>query len=440
MRRRPLRSIQNITCAVLLACVFPLPLSHADGAVPDRINVFQQRLIAVETFENTGDARYSSLSDVFSSSFYTYALTVSTITLSDEERSFLQSLSVEEGYKDAFAEAGEQIRYRLAPKVVMGKGDEGAFPLSIHGFFRVDPAGRDEGDVETVRLTALAYNTMTRRTDVEYTLDRPLADILRQPESYLVPFFRELLRYRAFTATILAEPEDALIYIDERLVGVGRAREVLIPSGPHRLGVKRRGFRDYTALFSAEKDGTVTAVKLAALEKTRALRFVSSPEGAELYIDERFAGLTPVEVLTSGEERSFIFVKEGYRHRLLTHLDIPPGGGEVEVSLIPLNVIEDLSAKAERYRKRANVSYGGGIGMLALAIFFGTQKTLFEQKADLYNGTDPQRYKDALRSARTYGALTAASAAASAGLFTFSFVEMVRYFNLYGSGRTGKPR
>jgi hypothetical protein len=426
--------------------MFPLPSRNAGAAGPTRINVFRQRQIAVGAFENTGDPRYSSLSDVLSSAFYTYALTVSTITLNDEERSFLQSLSAEEGYKDAFLEAGEEIRYRLEPKVVMGKGDEDAYPLTIHGFYQVvNERGMDNvagvgGAGETVRLSALAYNPMTKRTDVEYSIERPLAETLREPESYLVPFFRELLRYKTFSVTILAEPENALIYIDERLIGVGSARDILIPSGPHRLSVKRRGFRDYTTLFSVKNDDTVTEVTLEALEKTRKIRFVSDPEGAELYVDERFAGLTPVEVLTSGEERSFIFIKEGYRDRLLTSLEVPPDVREVEVNLIPLSLLADLAEHAERHRRRANVSYGGGIGMIGLAILFGAQKTLFEQKADLYQGTDPDRYEDSLKSANTYSTLTAVSVAAAAGLFTFSFVEMVRYFKLYGSDRTGKPR
>ena len=76
----------------------------------------------------------------------------------------------------------------------------------------------------------------------------------------------------------------------------------------------------------------------------------------------------------------------------------------------------------------------------AILIEPSTGQVLYEQNADLYSGSDQQRYEDSLKKASTYGTLTAVSVVAAVGLFTFSFVEMVRYFNLYGSSRTGKPR
>jgi len=72
--------------------------------------------------------------------------------------------------------------------------------------------------------------------------------------------------------------------------------------------------------------------------------------------------------------------------------------------------------------------------MLGASILLGVQKTLYDQKADLYGiREDNDRYRNSLSTADTLFYLTAASSAVTAGIFTFSFLRLLKYFTLYGS-------
>jgi hypothetical protein len=451
--------------AFCVSTLFPNDMTcAAEGPPPATgINVFKQRAILIGAFENRGDPKYDHIGTILETSFEAYARTVIMLTLSEEERAFLEALALREEYAADYAEAGGTIRFTLAPVIgraagrfsesrfegadrspAVSRGDEerdggptAHFPLTISGYYYVRPT---EGAVETVVLKASSLNGITGRVDVDYGAELALSSLIAKPELLLVPFFRLFLRYQTHTASFTAVPRDALIYIDEKLVGTGEAKDVLLSRGEHKLSVRRKGYRDYSAIISVIGDNRVTSIELEKPAVTRSLRMFTDPPGAELYIDERYAGTTPTEVALSGDEKVFTLKEEGYADAIIRNGEgLPPEAEELHISLTKVINVEEIYRKAEVHKKRSGLLYGIGIGMLAVTILLGTEKTLFEQESDLYRGTDPARSEEAAKTAETLGYLTAASGVATGVLFTLSFANMVKYFKLSG-GKPSAPR
>ena len=92
---------------------------------------------------------------------------------------------------------------------------------------------------------------------------------------------------------------------------------------------------------------------------------------------------------------------------------------------------EKILNKAELHRKSSETLYYTGIGMLGLSIIFGIEQTANLQKADLYRGVDSAKHIQALDATNTLSYLTAASSVITAGIFVFSFIEILKYFDLY---------
>ena len=468
MVKRPLLFL--LLLAFCVSTLFPNDMPCAAQVQPPvtGINVFKERAILIGAFENRGDPKYDHIGRILETSFDAYARTVIMLTLSEEERAFLEALALREEYAADYAEADETIRFTLAPVVGRARGqfskspfegvakvgadrsptesrgdEEGDggrtahFPLTISGSYYVRSP---EGAVEIVVLKASSLNGITGRVDVDYKAELSLSSLLTKPELFLVPFFRLFLRYQTHTASFTAIPRDALIYIDEKLVGTGEAQEVLLSRGEHKLSVLRKGYRDYSAIISVIGDDRLTSIELEKPMVTRSLRMLTDPPGAELYIDEKYAGTTHIEVALSGDEKVFTLMKEGYADAIIRNGEgLPSEGEELHISLTKVINLEEIYGKAEAHKKRSGLLFGIGIGMLAVTILLGTEKALFEQEADLYRGTNPARSEEAGKTAGTLGYLTAASGAVTGVLFALSFADMVKYFKL-SSGRPSAPR
>ena len=100
-------------------------------------------------------------------------------------------------------------------------------------------------------------------------------------------------------------------------------------------------------------------------------------------------------------------------------------------NLIQAHMEEELKARAERQRTWAKGLSYAGFGLLITSIFFGIQETAKQQEADLYSGINPDRAHDAQKASDMYSSLLISSLVLAGGLFTFSFVKTVQYFNTY---------
>jgi len=111
--------------------------------------------------------------------------------------------------------------------------------------------------------------------------------------------------------------------------------------------------------------------------------------------------------------------------------DLPPEGGGLHFGLIEAGIEEELKRKAERHRKWARGLSYVGLGVLVTSIFFGIQTTSKQQEADLYSSTDPGHADEARAASDLYNTLLISSLVLAGGVFTFSFIQTVQYFNTY---------
>jgi hypothetical protein len=258
---------------------------------------------------------------------------------------------------------------------------------------------------------------------------------MNEPHTYLIPFFKIFLQYKVYSASIEAVPQDSYIFIDERLAGIGSAKNILLPQGQHRLSVLREGYIEYTDIINLNKDGFFTSIELREIKKRRSFSIFTDPAGAGIYMNEQFMGITPLELKLTGTYHTFTIIKKGYSQVIVSSLDLPGDQDILDVKLISPDITKKHYLQAETHLKRAKISAITGIGMLGVSIILGTQKTLKEQKADLTSGRD---HRESLDASRVFFYLTATSSVITGGIFSYSFIQIIKYFTRY-SPETGQP-
>jgi len=399
------------------------------GAGHCSFNIFTHRKINICAVENRGDEEYDYLAESIRTQVYTFALSIPFVTLTDEERVFLKNLSQTDEYSEAFSDAGNRITYRLIPQVELDTPSRRHWPIHICCSFLVLPG-------EEIEIAIEAQNTMSGESVVPPPVQLPLGTVLNRPGSYLTPFFKRLLRYETYTATIEAEPEGSLIFIDGKLRGIGMAEGILLPAGSHRVTVKHEGFTDYSDIFSLSEDGFSLQVVLKSSKPLRRISVSSTPE-AGVYLDERFLGNTPLDVEVAREPFTITLKRDGYRDAVIHSTDIEElsakeaSGNSVNIALIPTDIAQARYEDAVKYKKQAKIFSYAGFAMLGATVLFGVEKTLYEQKADLYDGVNQPRSDRARATAKTFSVLTYSSAAATGVIFGFSFLRMLKYFRVY---------
>ena len=391
-------------------------------------NIFKQRKIVIGEFQNRGDPDYDYISESLGTRLYTYVILIPFITVDDEERAFLENLSKTDEFKSAFIEAGDVIGYRLTPDIEQrpftGIGlpfSERSWPMYIYGSYKV----LTEDDT---RVSLYVYNSMTGRLIADYKTQTTLYSLLNEPHTYFIPFFKHFLKYTIYTATIETEPEDSLIFIDERLVGIGSAQNILIPRGQHRLTIKNDGFRDYTDFINVTGDDFYIKVELKETEDPRILLVLTDPSEADVYLNEAFLGKTPLEISLAEGYQTLTFVKEGHDRLVINTNNLSPDEKTLNLKLSTPKLTQDQYLQAETHLKRAKILSYTGIGMLGVSILLGREKTLYDQNEDL----GANRYEDLHLKTNIFTYLTVASSIITGGIFAFSFLEMIRYFIRYG--------
>jgi len=289
----------------------------------------------------------------------------------------------------------------------------------------------EEAETPVLRIRLFVRNLMTDTEDAVIELEGSLSGFIDAPRGFLIPILPEFLRYTIYRVTFTAEPPEALIFLDDRLIGIGEAQDVLVTPGLHRLAVQEEGYRTYRDLVQVSADGFSRHVRLQKEQRLTRYYLTTTPDGVAVYLDEEFQGYTPLSLTVGPRNRTMTLSKEGYRTETVAVLDLPAGGGKLNVGLIEAGVSEQLKQKAERHRKRGKYLSWAGLGVLSSSIFFGVMSTLKAQESDLYQTSDPSRSSDARSASETYSILLYSSLAAAGGIFVFSFVETVQYFKTY---------
>jgi hypothetical protein len=90
-------------------------------------------------------------------------------------------------------------------------------------------------------------------------------------------------------------PDGAEVLIDERSVGVGPLGPIDIDPGQHAVRVRLQGYSEYTDVVSVAP-GQELHVPVELIPLAHVLAVTTTPAGARLFVDDRFAGETPTDV------------------------------------------------------------------------------------------------------------------------------------------------
>jgi len=393
-------------------------------------NIFLQRKIIVGSLENLGEQEDNYLAQNLSEQLRLLITKAPFISLTDRERAFLLTLSLGDAYREAFEQTNGKINYRLEPVALLGDLDSEDYPLYVSGNYALH-TGQEPDRGVVLKLQIDVYNTMTDTAREPVFLEGNLSDFINDPQDFIYPFLSELLRYTIYRMNLTAEPPDAFISVDDQLVGIGTAKNIIVTPGLHRITVRRDGYREYRDLVQVAEDGYWKHATLKPETRTVRYDIATTPDGAEVYLDASYLGSTPLSVSIGPHNRSLTLSKEGYRTESIVVQDLPPAGGGLHFGLIEAGIEEELKQKAERHRKWARGLSYVGLGVLVTSIFFGIQTTSKQQEADLYSSTDPGRADEAQAASDLYNTLLISSLVLAGGIFTFSFIQTVQYFNTY---------
>jgi hypothetical protein len=393
-------------------------------------NIFLQRKIIVGPLENLGEQEDNYLIENLSEQLRLLIIKAPFISLTDRERAFLLTLSLGDEYRETFEQTDGKINYRLEPVTVLGDLDLEDYPLYISGNYALHTGQEPDSEVE-LKLQIDVYNTMTDTAREPVFIEGNLSDFIDDPQDFLYPFLSEFLLYTIYRMNLTAEPPDALISVDDQLVGIGTVINVLVTPGLHRITVRRDGYREYRDLVQVPEDGYWKHVALQPETRTVLYDIATTPEGAKVYLDASYLGSTPLSVSIGPHDHTLTLSMDGYRTESIVVQDLPPEGGILHFGLIEAGIEEELKRKAERHRKWAKGLSYVGLGVLVTSIFFGIQTTSKQQEADLYSSTDPSRADEAQAASDLYNTLLISSLVLAGGIFTFSFIQEVQYFNTY---------
>ncbi len=426
-------TMKKALCVIVVSLFFN-GIAQAQSFSP--INIFEQRRIVIGGFENLGDPLYEYIEPAIRTTLYTMARSIPFITISEKERLFLDTLSKSDKFREAFDQAHGEIKNKMETAVTLEApvGDE--FPLVLFGNYTIAEPG-EHSEAEVLSITVNERNMMTAEEKLLYEKKIELADFLESPELNLFPVFRNFLPYKTYMATLTAQPPDALITLDNRLLGTGAVSGIFVTPGNHRVTVTRNGYREFSDIVFFNTDPFSMHIDLKKITTGRKYTLYTLPSGADVYLDEAYLGKTPLTLDIDRDDQVITLIHEGYRTTAIDPSTIDKKTGTIDIVMEKPEKWDQIVHRAERSKKRGALLSYAGFGTIGLVILFGTLKTLNRQKADLYIDKDPDIYDNAVRLSRTYNALVVSSSILTLGIFTFSFIETLQYFKLYG--RTESP-
>jgi hypothetical protein len=428
--------MKKVLCVIVVALFVHGVAGTGVYAQESRFNIFENRRIVIGDFKNLGDPLYKYVNTIIRTTLYTMTESIPFITITEIEQTVLQKKSELEQYKGAFIQAGSKIPNRMQTAVSMDAPVGEEFPLVLFGNYEVRTPETSSGH-EMLSISIEERNMLTGQNTHVYETQTTLEEFLKNPEAILSDFFRYLLPYKTYIAELSVHPPDALIFLDNRLLGTGTVTDLVVTPGNHRVTITKNGYDTFSDIVSFNKDPFHLHITLQKSMVHRKYTLYSVPAGADVYLDEEYLGKTPVTFEITGENQMLTLIREGYRTMVVNPDRHESNNGILKIVLERPNQWDRTVQLAERHKKRGKLLSYAGFGMIGLVILFGTEKTLNLQKADLYAGKDSTVYEDAVQKSRLYNTLLVSSSLLTLGIFTFSFVETLQYFNLYD--RTDVP-
>lgn len=112
-------------------------------------------------------------------------------------------------------------------------------------------------------------------------------------------------------------PDGAEVLLDEMSIGVGPLGPIDVNPGEHTVRVRLQGFSEYTDVITVAR-GQELHVPVDLIPLAHVLAVTTTPTGARLFVDDRFAGETPTDVELLDGEHALRLSLRGYQDVLRT--------------------------------------------------------------------------------------------------------------------------
>ncbi|WP_297489633.1 PEGA domain-containing protein [Thermococcus sp.] len=124
--------------------------------------------------------------------------------------------------------------------------------------------------------------------------------------------------------TVNSNPSGAEVYIDGKKVGTTPLRNYTIPEGIHEVAIRKAGYAERAYAISI-KYGELKVLNVTLSPEMGKLTVKSNPSGAEVYVDGKKVGTTPLEnyTVTAGTHE-ITLIKDGYQNFTKT-VTVNPG-------------------------------------------------------------------------------------------------------------------
>ena len=171
------------------------------------------------------------------------------------------------------------------------------------------------------------------------------------------------------TLVLHCTQDGAEVFVDEHSIGTTPLTNKPIPVGEHTLRVFRAGFAEYSDVFRAQA-GRPTAVEVNLIAISTLLSLTTEPAAAQVFVDGRFVGETPLHTDVLEGTHSLLVRRVGFED-VVRNVEFRSGATqEVALTLTRLAAEDDPTVVYEAPREwyaKPWVWVGIGVGAALIA-------------------------------------------------------------------------
>jgi len=166
---------------------------------------------------------------------------------------------------------------------------------------------------------------------------------------------------------VISQNQGATVYVDEQAVGSVPIEPQTLPAGDHTLRVTLAGFTDYTDVVTI-RGGQDTSAEVELFAVTSVLHVATTPDRAQTFVDDRFAGDTPLDTeLLEGPHHVRIHLL-GFYEETRDVTGVPGQRVSLELQLRRLPADQDPTRAHQHWYDNPWTWIGVGAGVVALAL------------------------------------------------------------------------
>ena len=206
--------------------------------------------------------------------------------------------------------------------------------------------------------------------------------------------YEMVLEMETGTLTVVATPVEAKIYVDDAYAGTGSVNVQVSVGAEHRYRVESQDYiKEENSIFFAKSEKKIISVEL--VPNFGYITVKSEPSGAELYIDDKKAGMTPylARRISRGQHRVEVR-KRGYEpYADVVTININETTRIEDVKLEASNEVVSIPQQQEQYSPQQE--YGGGFSNQTITVNGVSFEMVYVEGASFDMGATTEQGSDA---------------------------------------------